>query len=51
MLGTDFMPSQVEQITDSSMCNQESLSLLDRFEPPHPSLPYTCSLMRLPLIT
>ena len=42
------MPTQVEEITDSGMSTQKSLSLLYRFEFSHPSLPYSGGLMGLP---
>jgi hypothetical protein len=47
MLSSDQMHSQVEQITDGSMSTQKSLRLLQRLEPPHPSLPHPGRLMGL----
>ena len=47
MLSPDQVPTQVEQITDSSMSTQESLSLPYRFELAHPSLSHPGRLMRL----
>ena len=41
------MPTQIEEITDSGMSTQESLSLLYQFEFSHPSLPFSGSLMGL----
>jgi len=38
MLDTDFVSTQVKQIGHCSVDTQESLSLLDRFEPSHSSL-------------
>ena len=47
MFSTDHVPTQVEKILYSSMSGHESLSLPNRFESPHPSLPYPGRLMRL----
>ena len=41
------MPSQIEEVLDSSMSTQKSLSLLGRLKFPHPSLPDPGCLMRL----
>lgn len=43
MLSLDQVTAQIEQIGDSSVGTQESLSLPDRFEPPHSSLSYPSS--------
>ena len=47
MFSSNQVPTQTEEIRDRSMSIKEPLSLLGRFEPPHPSLPDTGSLMRL----
>ena len=47
MLRPDQMRTEIEQITHRCMGTQESLSLLDRFELPHPSLPDSGGLMGL----
>ena len=47
MLGTYFVPTQIEQIADSSMDTQKPLRLTNRFELSHSSLPDPSRLMRL----
>jgi hypothetical protein len=41
------MTAQIEKVTDSRMDTQKSLSLLNRFEFTHPSLPHPSHFMRL----
>ena len=41
------MPAKIEQILNSSMSCHKSLSLPDRLESSHPSLPHPGRLMRL----
>ena len=45
MLRSDQVPAQIEQIADRSMGTEESLSLSNKLEPPHPSLSYSGRLM------
>ncbi len=47
MLSLDQIPSQVEQMTDSSMSCHKPLGLPRRFESPHSALPDSGRLMRL----
>jgi hypothetical protein len=47
VLSPNQVPTQIEQVTDSSVCTQESLSLLYRFKLTHTSLPYPGRLVRL----
>jgi len=47
MFSLHQMPSQIEQVTDSSMSTQEPLRLTDRFKSPHPPLSHPDRLMRL----
>jgi len=41
------MPSQIEEVLDSSMSTHKSLRLLYRLEPPHPSLPHPSRSVQL----
>jgi|TARA_B110000238_G_scaffold180584_1_gene204707 hypothetical protein len=47
VLGSNQMTAPIEKVTDNSMSTRKSLSLAHRFEPPHPSLPYSGRLMGL----
>jgi hypothetical protein len=47
VLSSDQMSAEIEQIGNRCMGTQESLSLPDRFESPHPALSYPGRLMRL----
>ena len=47
VVSSDQVPTQIEQVTDSCMNSQKSLSLPDRFEAAHPSFPHSGRLMRL----
>ncbi|MFT6046568.1 MAG: hypothetical protein ACI9WC_002275 [Arenicella sp.] len=47
MFGSNQMTAQIEKVTDSGMGAQKSLSLPDRFEFTHPSLPHPNRLVRL----
>jgi len=47
VVGSDLVPTKIEEILDSSMGSHESLSLDNRLELSHPSLPHPGRLMRL----
>jgi hypothetical protein len=47
MLSPNKVPAKVEKITDNGMRTQKSLSLFDRFELAHSSLPDPAHLVRL----
>ena len=47
MFSSDKVPSKIEEIVDSRVSTNESLSLNHRFELPHPSLPDPGRLMGL----
>ena len=47
MFSPDQVPTQIEQVADSRMRAEESLSLSDRLELTHSPFPYPGRLMRL----